>query len=92
MDRKDKSWETTKVGRQTALSNEEETSLKYYINYMASINHPLSIPAVKAFAWAITKKSDCPNGFNLQTGPGDKWFRNFKKRQNLTNRKPDKVD
>ena len=59
---------------------------------MASINHPLSVAAVKAFAWAIARKSDCPNRFILETGPGDKWFRNFKKRQNLTNRKPDKVD
>ena len=47
---------------------------------MASINHPLSVAAVKAFAWAIAKKSDHPNRFNLETGPGDKWFRNFKKK------------
>ena len=51
---------------------------------MASINHPLSCTAVKAFAWAIAKKSDRPNRFNAETGPGDKWFRNFEKRQNLT--------
>ena len=47
---------------------------------MASINHPLSVAAVKAFAWAIAKKSDRPNRFNLETGLGDKWFRNFKKK------------
>ena len=92
MDRKNKRWQTDKVGRQTGLSEIEETSLKYYIDYMASINHPLSCTAVKAFAWAIAKKSDRPNRFNAETGPGDKWFRNFEKRQNLTNRKPDKVD
>ena len=59
---------------------------------MASINHSFSVTAAKVFAWAITKKSDCLNRFNIETGPGDKLFRNFKKRQNLTNRKPDKVD
>ena len=40
---------------------------------MASINHPLSIPAVKAFAWAIAKRSTIPSRFNPETGPGDKW-------------------
>ena len=92
MDRKNKRWETTKVVGQTGLSDVEETSLKYYVDYMASINHPLSVAAVKAFSWVITKKSDRPNRFKLETGPGDKWFRNFKKRQNLSNRKHDKVD
>ena len=47
---------------------------------------------MKAFTWAIAKKSDRPNTFNSETCPGDKWFRNFKKRQNVTNRKPDNVD
>ena len=41
MDRKDKRWETDKGWRQTGLSEIEETSLKYYIDYMASTNHPL---------------------------------------------------
>ena len=41
---------------------------------MASINHPLLIPTVKAFAWAITKKSTNPNRFNPENGPGDKWY------------------
>ena len=59
---------------------------------MASINHPLSIPAVKAFAWSIVKKSQRPNRFDTETGPGDKWYNNFKKRNNLTNRKPNNID
>ena len=68
------------------------TGNKDYINYIASINHPLSIPAVKAFAWAITKRSTIPNRFNPETRPGDKWYKNFKARHNLINRKPDNVD
>ena len=56
------------------------------------LNHPLSIPTVKAFAWAITKRSTNPNRFNPETGPGDKCYRNFKARHNLTNRKLDNVD
>ena len=41
-------------------------TLKGYIDYMASINHPLSIPAVKAFAWTINKRSSNPNRFNRE--------------------------
>ena len=73
-----------KPGRMTELTEEEEKSLKFYIEYMASINHPLSIPTVKAFAWSIVKKSQQPNCFNTETGPGDKWYNNLKKRNDLT--------
>ena len=86
MDRKNK-YATSKVGRKNDLTEEEERALKGYIDYMASINHLLSMPAIKPFAWAITKRSSNPNQFNVKTGPGDKWYRNFKLRHNLTNRK-----
>ena len=66
MDRKNKRYATSKVGRKKDLLEEEEQALKGYIDYMASINHPLSIPAVKAFAWAITKRSSNPNRFNRE--------------------------
>ena len=91
-DRKNHVYETSKIGRKNDLTDEEEQALKGYINYMASINHPLSVPAVKAFAWSISKTSTTPNRFNPETGPGDKWYINFKARHNLTNRKPDNVD
>ena len=55
------------------------------------LNYPLSIAAVKAVAWTIAKKSDQPNRFNSEAGPGGEWLRNFKKRQNLTSRKPDNI-
>ena len=42
-----------KPGRMTELTEDEEKSLKFYKEYMASINHPLPIPTVKAFAWSI---------------------------------------
>ena len=61
MDRTNKTYATSKVGRKNDLSEEEEWVLKGYIDYMASINHPLSIPAVKAFAWAIARRSATPN-------------------------------
>ena len=92
MDRKNNRYETSKVGWKNDLTDEEELALKGYIDYMASINHPLSVPAVKAFAWAIAKKSTNPNRFNTETGPGNKWYRNFKGRHDLTNRKLDNVD
>ena len=56
IDRKNKHWETDKGERQTGLSAIEETSRKYYIDYMASINHSLSVTAVKAFACELPKK------------------------------------
>ena len=87
MDRKNNRHATSKVGRKNDLTEEEEQALKDYIDSVASINHLLSIPAVKTFAWAITKRSANPNRFNTETGPGDKWYRNFKSRHNLTNRK-----
>ena len=62
---------------------------------MAPINHPLSLihkPSLKAFAWAIAEKSTNPNRFNPENWPGDKWYRNFEGRHNLTNRKPDNID
>ena len=37
--------------RQTGLSDVQEASLKYYIDYMTSINHSLSFAAAKAFAY-----------------------------------------
>ena len=40
----------------------------------------------------LTKRSTNPNRFNAETGPGNKWYRNFKSMHSLTNRKPDNVD
>ena len=91
-DWKNNRYETSKVGRKNDLTDEEEQALKGHIDYTASINHPLSIHAVKAFSWAIAKRITNPNRFNPETGPGDKWYRNLKARHNLTNRKPDNVD
>ena len=50
-------WKTNKVGRATKLTEVEEKGLKFYIDYMASINYPLSISNIKALAWSIVKSS-----------------------------------
>ena len=83
-------WNSDKYGRKTELT-EEETVLADYIKYMASINQPLSIQAVKAFAWVLVKKSNRPTRFNSKNGPGDAWYGKFKKRQNLTIRTADYI-
>ena len=85
-------WNSDKYGRKTELTEEEETVLADYIKYMASINQPLSIQAVKAFAWVLVKKSNRPTRFNSKNGPGDAWYGKFKKRQGLTNRTADYID
>ena len=46
---------------------------------------------MKAFAWSIVKKSQRPKWLNAETGPGDKWHSNFKKSNNVTNRKPNNI-
>ncbi|XP_057294608.1 uncharacterized protein LOC130623134 [Hydractinia symbiolongicarpus] len=68
--------------------------LIHYIKYMASIAHPLSISAIKAFAWNIVKRSKCTSSFNRVSGPGHTWWDSFKKRHSreITLRKPDGLD
>ena len=39
---------TNKVGRALELTEVEEKSFKFYIDYMAPINYPLTISAIKA--------------------------------------------
>ena len=46
---------------------------------MTSINHLLLILVVKSFVWAIAKKG-LFKPVNSETGPKDKWLRNFKKK------------
>lgn len=55
-DRINARWKTNKPGRHTGLYEDEENTLVHYIKYMASIAHPLSVPAIKALAWSIAKK------------------------------------
>jgi hypothetical protein len=91
-DKKRQRWSTNQSRRKTELTTEEEAALKSYIDYMASINHPLSIAAVKSFAWNIVKKSKRPSRFSDEKGPGHTWYLKFKKRHNLTNREPDNIN
>ena len=93
MDWKNNRYETSKVGRKNNLTDEEEQALKGYNDYMASINHPLSIPAVKAFAWPLPKEVPIQTDLIQRLGQVISGiYRNFKARHNPTNRKPDNVD
>ena len=76
-DRINHRWKSTIPSRQTALQEDEERSLVHYIKYMASIAHPQSVPAIKAFAWNIAK-GNRSNRFNPDTGPGHIWWAKFK--------------
>ena len=86
-------WKSTKPGRTTALFEEEETTMINYIKYIVSIAHPLSVSAIKAFAWAISKCRKSKH-FNSVTGPGHTWWAKFKKHheKEITLQKPDKLD
>ena len=79
-------------GKKTALSSEDEEILVGYINYMASINHPLSVSDIKIFAWSVGKRSSDPDCFG-KNGPTHKWWRGFRDRHpRLRSRKADRLD
>ena len=65
------------AGRTTELTAEEEIVLVSYIKYMASISQPLTISAIKLFAWAISKRSNRKHShFNEDFDPGAKlWWK-----------------
>ena len=69
-----------KPGVATVLSPEEESSLTEYLKYMANYGFPLTRTMVKAFAWAIAKRSGSDGRFNPQLGPGDHWWFLYKNR------------
>lgn len=82
-----------KPGPKTALSPEEEESLANYLLYMADLGFPLTRTMVKAFAWAIAKRSGKEKRFNTDLGPSEHWWQLFKKRHTeIALRKSDKLD
>ena len=56
MNWKNSRYATSNNGKKNDLVEEEEWTLKGYIDHMASINHPLSIPAVKGFCLGAHQK------------------------------------
>ena len=80
----------TNPGPCTALSYEEEKSLTEYLVYMANSGFPLTRTMVRAFTWEIAKRSNTDSRFNPNFGPGEHWWRLYKKRHpELTLRKVD---
>ena len=67
-----------KPGPKTALTKSEEESLVSYLVYIAQRGFPLTRTMVKAFAWAIEKRSGSDNRFNEVLGPSEHWWTNFK--------------
>ena len=45
---------------------------------MADLGFPLTRTMVKAFSWALAKRSGNGDRFNAVTGPGEHWWSNFK--------------
>ncbi len=68
-----------KPGRTTVLTPTEEDSLIQYLLYMGERGFPLTRTMVKAFAWAIAKRSGNDDRFS-QEGPSEHWWQLFKKR------------
>ena len=67
-------------GPNTVLTSVEEDALVSYLFYMAKRGFPLTKRMVKAYAWAIAKRSGGDKRFNDQLGPREHWWVNFKKR------------
>ena len=70
----------TNPGPSTALTFEQENALESYLFYMAEHGYPLTRTMVKAYGWAIAKRSGSGDRFNEEFGPGVKWWANLKKR------------
>ena len=80
-------------GPASTLTPEEERALMEYVKYSAKRGFPMTKKICKAYAWAVTKKSGRRLSFNEQTGPSDKWWRGFRKRNaGLALRKCDTLD
>ena len=69
-----------KPGISTVLTTQEEESLEKYCIYMAERGFPLTRTMVKAFGWAISKRSGRNNWFNPDCSPSDHRWQLFKKR------------
>ena len=79
-----------KPGVRTVPTAKEEAS---YLLYMAKQGFPLTKTMVKAFAWAIAKRSGRDGRFHPEFGPGEHWWVLFKKRHPiLTLRKSDNLE
>ena len=85
----------TKVrgGRKTKLTEDEEKIFVDYCVFMAKCSHPVTVPVIKAFAWAIVRKRNQPSRFYPTNGPNWKWWGGFKNRHpEISLRKPDNLD
>ena len=83
----------SKPGVCAALTFVQEKSLVHYLLYMAERGFPLTRTMVKAFAWAIAKRSGSASRFNDVLGPSDHWWQLFKKRHPiLTLRRADSLE
>ena len=81
------------AGRDTELTADEEEVLVKYCLFMANSSYPLSVAHIKAFAWAIVKKSSRESRFSSTSEPTWKWWRGFRKRHpEVTLSKPDNFD
>ena len=82
-----------KPGVSTVLTLQEEDSMAKYLVFMAEHGFPLTKTMVKAFAWAISKRSGRDDRFNLECGPSDHWWQLFKNRHpQLVLRKADSLE
>lgn len=60
---------------------------------MAQRGFPLTRTMVKAFAWAVAKRSGSDQRFNTELGPSDHWWANFMKRHpQLSLRRTDSLE
>ena len=77
----------TNPGPCTVLTPEQEEALVSYLFYMADHGYPTRT-MVKAYGWAIAKRSGNGDHFNQEFGPGEHWWINFRKRHpNVTLRR-----
>ena len=82
-----------KLGKQTALTTADETTLENYIKYMHSQRFHLTRLQVMKFAWAIDHTQEESTRIFSGSGPSRKWWRGFKTRhQDLALRHAETID
>ena len=83
----------TSPGPVTALTLEQEEALFSYLFYIADHGYPLTRTMVKAYGWAIAKKSGNGEHCNKEFGPGEHWWINFRKQHpKVTLRRADMLE
>lgn len=92
-DRLNGRYTTTINGPAPILTDEEEKALVSYMKYLAQQGFPMTREMVRKYIISIYRTNGRNPSFNMETGPSNKWFKKFLKRNpDINERKPEGQD